>query len=133
MARFMLDTDIASCVMKGSSPSVMKKLARHAISDVCISVITKCELIYGVEISPRRNQDQARLDVLLRHIVVLDFPEHAALDYGQIRGHLKQTGQMIGANDLLIAAHARCLAMTLVTNNTREFNRVPGLKLENWA
>jgi tRNA(fMet)-specific endonuclease VapC len=90
-------------------------------------------LNYGVEVSPRRRQDQAALDVFLRHVAVLEFPSDAALDYGVIRAHLKKRGTMIGANDLLIAAHARCLGLTLVTNNMREFKRVQGLKVENWA
>jgi tRNA(fMet)-specific endonuclease VapC len=63
---------------------------------------------------------------------VLDYPSEAALDYAQIRASLKLSGRMIGGNDLLIAAHARCLGLTLVTNNTREFKRVHGLTVENW-
>jgi tRNA(fMet)-specific endonuclease VapC len=103
------------------------------VSDVCISAITKSELVYGVEVSPRRPKDQVALDEFLRHVQVLDFPSDAAFDYGRIRASLKLSGTMIGANDLLIAAHARCLGLTLVTNNTREFGRVQGLEIENWA
>jgi tRNA(fMet)-specific endonuclease VapC len=88
--------------------------------------------MYGVEVSPRRQQDQAALDAYLRHIGVLEYPDEAALHYAQIRAALKVSGTMIGANDLFIAAHARCLGLTLVTNNTREFGRVQGISVENW-
>jgi tRNA(fMet)-specific endonuclease VapC len=133
MAVYMLDTDISSYIMKRSHNSVLRRLQKVPVGDVCISVITKSELMYGVEASPRRQQDQAALDAYLRHVVVLDYPDQAALHYAQIRGDLRMRGTMIGANDLLIAAHARCLALTLVTNNTREFGRVQRLDLENWT
>jgi tRNA(fMet)-specific endonuclease VapC len=133
MAVFMLDTDISSYIMKRSNDAVLRKLRTVAVSDVCISAITRSELLYGVEVSPRRQRDQAALDAFLRYVQTLDYPGEAALDYGQIRADLKLNGTMIGANDLLIAAHARCLGFTLVTNNTREFGRVRGLKMENWT
>jgi len=133
MAIFMLDTDIASYIMKRSDDAVLRRLRTVAVSDVCISAIAKAELEYGVEVSPRRQRDQQALDAFLRHVAVLDFPGEAAAEYGRIRAGLKARGTMIGANDLLIAAHARCLGLTLVTNNTREFGRVQGLKMENWS
>jgi tRNA(fMet)-specific endonuclease VapC len=129
----MLDTDISSYVMKGSEPTVMRRLTSVPVGDVCISAITKAELMYGVEVSPRMAQDRARLEVFLRHMVVLDFIEEAASDYGEIRAWLKKQGAMIAANDLFIAAHARCVGLVLVTNNAREFQRVPGLTIENWC
>jgi len=133
MLRYMLDTDISSYVMKGSEPSVMKRLTAVPVGDVCISAVTKAELMYGLQLSPHVDQDRARLEVFLRHMVVLDFIEDAAADYGEIRAWLKKQGRMIGANDLFIAAHARCLGLVLITNNMREFKRVPGLTLENWC
>jgi tRNA(fMet)-specific endonuclease VapC len=133
MAVYMLDTDISSYIMKRSHDAVLKRLQTVPVSDVCISAITKSELMYGVEVSPRRQKDQAALDEYLRHVAVLDYPEAAALDYARIRGDLKARGVMIGANDLLIAAHACCAGITLVTNNTREFGRIPSLKIENWT
>ena len=133
MAVYMLDTDISSYVMKRSHDSVLKRLAKIPVADVSISAITKSELMYGVEVSPRRQQDQAALDAYLRHVEVLDYPSEAALHYAQMRAALKASGTMIGANDLFIAAHSRCLGLTLVTNNTREFGRVQGLSIENWA
>lgn len=133
MPRFMLDTDICSFIMRRSSEAVLNRLQAVPITDVCISVITKAELLYGVEISPRRHQDSPAVDAFLRHLAVLDFPDEAAAHYAEIRAELKKRGDMIGANDLLIAAHARCLGLILVTNNTREFGRVRGLAIENWT
>jgi tRNA(fMet)-specific endonuclease VapC len=133
MPVYMLDTDISSYVMKRSNNSVLRQLAKVPVAEVSISAITQSELMYGVEVSPRRQQDQAALDAYLRHVEVLEYPGDAALHYAQIRAALKASGAMIGANDLFIAAHARCLGMTLVTNNTREFRRVAGLTIENWA
>ena len=110
--------------MKRTHPHLLQRLQRTQVSDVCISVITKSELMFGVEISPRQKQDKAVLDEFLRYVEVLDLPSDAAADYAQIRGALRLQGAMIGANDLFIAAHARCLGLTLVTNNTREFGGV---------
>jgi len=133
MPLYMLDTDISSYMMKRSNRFVLEKLQTIAVSDLCISAITNSELMFGVEISPRRQKDQVSLDEFLQYVEVLDYPAEAALDYGQIRAHLKMRGTIIGTNDLLIAAHARYLGLTLVTNNTREFGRVPQLKIENWT
>jgi tRNA(fMet)-specific endonuclease VapC len=133
MPVYMLDADISSYIMNGSDEAVARRLSRTAANDVCISVITKSELLFGVEISPRRHQNQKALDDYLRFVTVLDLPEEAALHYAQIRAALRQKGTMIGSNDLFLAAHARALSLTLVTNNTREFGRVPHLKFENWT
>lgn len=133
MPRCMLDTDTCSYMMKRSHNELLKRLRRTPVSDVCISVITKSELLFGVEVSPRREQDEAALNAFLRYVEVLDFPEEAAPHYAEIRADLKTRGRMIGANDLLIAAHARSLGLTLVTNNTSEFGRVPSLAMENWT
>jgi len=133
MARYMLDTDTCSYVMKRSSPPVLRRLQAVPVADVCMSVITKSELLYGVEVSPRRTQDAAALAAFLPYVEVLDFSNDAARHYAEIRGDLKKRGALIGANDLFIAAHARCLGLTLVSNNTAEFGRVKGLAIENWA
>ncbi len=94
---------------------------------------SQAELLFGVEVSPRRQQDHAALDEYLRHVEVLDFPDQAALHFAQIRAVLEARGTMIGANDLFIAAHAPSIELTLVTNNTAEFGRVDDLKIENWT
>jgi tRNA(fMet)-specific endonuclease VapC len=133
MPRFMLDTDTCSYIMKRSHANVLSRLASTSVEDVCISVITQSELAYGVEVSPRKKQDDAALQGLLRYLDVLDFPAKASSHYASIRAALKHRGEMIGANDLFIAAHARSLNLTLVTNNVREFRHVRGLALENWT
>lgn len=133
MLRFMLDTDICSYVMKRSDELLLKRLQKIPVSDVCISVVTKSELLYGVEVSPRRHHDEAALNAFLNYIEVLDFPESASSHYAQIRAQLKKSGKTIGANDLFIAAHARSLGLTLVTHNTREFGRVSRLAIEDWT
>jgi tRNA(fMet)-specific endonuclease VapC len=133
MARYMLDTDMCSYIMKRSSQAVLSRLQAVPVTDICISVITKSELLYGVEVSPRRIQDATALKTFLPYVEVLEFPDDAAAHYAQIRADLKTRGKTIGANDLFIAAHARSLGLTLVTNNIAEFGRVKGLTLENWT
>ena len=133
MARYMLDTDTCSYVMKRSSLPVLRRLEAVPVADVCMSVITKFELLYGVEVSPRRTQDAAALAAFLPYVEVLDLPDDAARHYAEIRADLKRRGALVGANDLLIAAHARSLGLVLITNNTAEFGRVKGLAIENWT
>ena len=133
MPRFMLDTDTCSYIMKRSHPLVLKRLQAVPVDDVCMSVVTKAELLYGVEVSPRRVHDAAALAAFLPYVEAVDLDEGAALHHAEIRADLKRRGVIIGANDLFIAAHARALGLTLVTNNTAEFERVPHLRLDNWA
>ena len=133
MPRYMLDTDTCSYIMKRSNDTLLKKLQKVPLDDICISVITKAELLYGVEVSPRRQQDEAALKSFLDYLEVLDFPDQASVHYAEIRADLKKSGRLIGANDLFIAAHARREGLTLVTNNTKEFGRVRNLHLENWT
>ena len=138
MLRYMLDTDICSHVMKRSHDPVLRRLQRVPVSDVCVSVVTKSELLYGVEVSPRRQQDEAALNAFLNYVEVLDFPDTASSHYAQIRAQLKKSGglkskKMIGANHLFIAAHARSLGLTLVTHNSQEFRRVHRLTIEDWT
>jgi tRNA(fMet)-specific endonuclease VapC len=133
MPRFMLDTDICSSIMKRLHPLVLKRLQAVPVADVCMSVVTKAELLYGVEVSPRRNQDAAALAAFLPYVEALALTDDAATHYAEIRADLKKRGAMIGTNDLLIVAHARGLGITLVTNNTQELARAPGLTIENWT
>jgi len=132
MSRYMLDTDMCSYVMKRNN-MVVKRIERLAVDDVCISVISKAELLFGIELSPRREQDGNALRAFLQYAEVVDFSDRAAIFYAKVRADLQKRGTMIGANDLLIAAHALSLGLTLVTNNTREFRRVRDLVVENWA
>ena len=133
MPRYMLDTDTCSYIMKRSHPLVLKRLQAVPVGDVCMSVITKSELLYGVEVSPRRAHDAGALAAFLPYVEALDFADDAALHYAGIRGDLKKRGALIGANDLFIAAHARALGLTLVASNTAEFERVKELRLDNWT
>lgn len=133
MPRVMLDTDTCSCIMKRSHPLVLKRLQSFSVDEVCMSVVTKAELLYGVEVSPRSAHDAAALAAFLPYVEAVDLDEGTALHYAELRADLKRRGVMIVANDLFIAAHARALGLTLVTNNTAEFNRVSELTLENWT
>jgi tRNA(fMet)-specific endonuclease VapC len=133
MPLYMLDTDTCSYIMKRSHPTVLKRLQAAPVSDVCMSVITKAELLYGVEVSPRRAQDAAALAAFLPYVEAVDFADDAAHHYAEIRADLKRRGTLIGANDLFIAAHARARGLVLVTNNTAEFQRVDNLELDNWT
>ena len=133
MPRFMLDTDTCSYIMKRSHPLVLKRLQSVPVSDVCMSVVSKAELLYGVEVSPRRAQDAAALAAFLPYVEVVALDDDAARHYADIRADLRRRGSLIGANDLFIAAHARSRGLILVTNNTSEFERVGGLVIENWT
>ncbi|MGE0813848.1 MAG: type II toxin-antitoxin system VapC family toxin [Vicinamibacterales bacterium] len=129
----MLDTDTCSYIMKRSHPLVLKRLQSVPVDDVCISVVTKAELLYGVELSPRRAHDSAALAAFLPYVDAVALDEDVALHYADIRADLRRRGAMIGANDLFIAAHARALGLTLVTNNVAEFGRVRDLRIDNWT
>ncbi|MGH7573658.1 MAG: type II toxin-antitoxin system tRNA(fMet)-specific endonuclease VapC [Longimicrobiales bacterium] len=129
----MLDTDTSSYIMKRSHENVLNRLRAVPVVDVCISVVTKAELLFGVQLSPRPKRDATALNAFLLHVEALDFVDEGAAHYADIRADLRRRGKMIGANDLFIAAHARSLGLTLVTNNTAEFGRVNGLQIENWA
>ena len=131
--KYMLDTNIISYAKSNRPETVLNKLKQHEYKDLCISVVTLAELEYGVCNSPDPDRNRMALMIFLAGITVMPFDANAAKEYGKIRFDLKSKGHMIGANDLLIAAHARSLGLTLVTNNTKEFERVDGLKLENWA
>ena len=119
--------------MKRSNAAVIERLQAVPISCVAISIITKSELLDGVELFPRCQQDSLALKEDLRHIEMLDFDDEAAEHYANIRGFLKTSDEMIGAKDLFIAAHARSKQRILTTNNMREFGREPHSQLENWA
>jgi len=111
----------------------MRRLERVAVGDVCISAVTLSELMFGVVMSRRTEQEQAALDVFLRHVAVVNYPAEAAAHYGSVREALHWREGMIGTHELLVAAHARSLGATLVTGKTRELGLVPGFASEKWA
>ncbi|MGA1875646.1 MAG: type II toxin-antitoxin system tRNA(fMet)-specific endonuclease VapC [bacterium] len=131
--RFLLDTNICIYIIKRKPFQVINKLRTFNISDIGISSITLSELEYGVVKSSRSDQNRDALINFLAPLEIIPYDDRAASHYGEIRAHLERIGQPIGAMDMLIAAHARSLAVTLVTNNSREFERVPQLQLENWV
>jgi tRNA(fMet)-specific endonuclease VapC len=130
--QYMLDTDICIYIAKRKPASVQQKLLSLSPGDACLSAVTYAELRYGAEKSERREQNLQTLERLRNAIAVQAFDELASEQYGEIRAHLEKKGQIIGGNDLLIAAHAKSLGLTLVTNNVREFKRVPDLAVEFW-
>ncbi len=131
--RLMLDTNICIYIIKKKPRRVIERLRKYAISDVTISAITLSELEYGVTKSSRPEKNRDALCGFLAPIEIVPFDHRAAYQYGEIRTFLERKGIPIGAMDQLIAAHARSLSLTLVTNNIREFRRIPDLLLENWA
>lgn len=131
--RYMLDTNICIYVIKHKPESVFRKLKKIKPEDVCISSITYAELAYGVEKSAQPERNRLALSMMLSSIEIVAFDDAAAADYGEIRAGLERKGTAIGSLGMLIAAHARSLGCTLVTNNTKEFCRVEGLKLANWV
>jgi len=130
---YLLDTNICIAIIKKCPPEVKKKMIQTAVGEVAISSIVLAELWYGIELSEKKTENRAALCDFLQYVVVLDWPEQAGRKYGKIRAHLKQKGTPVGANELLIAAHALALDAILVSDNTREFSRIPELKLENWV
>jgi tRNA(fMet)-specific endonuclease VapC len=132
-ARYMLDTNICIYLRQNRPPEVTTRFRQMQHGDAVISVITYGELHYGAERSQQRTHALESLGRLVSLLPVVPLPGEAATAYGEIRAALEARGEMIGGNDLWIAAHAKSEGLTLVTNNEREFKRVPGLKLQNWT
>jgi tRNA(fMet)-specific endonuclease VapC len=130
---FMLDTNICIYIIKNHPSAVIDKMKQFAPPDLVISSITICELEYGVSKSVNPEKNRQSLAKFLTPFEIASFHEGAASHCGEIRTHLERIGKTIGAMDMLIAAHARSLSLTLVTNNLKEFERVPGLRVENWV
>ncbi len=133
MARYLLDTNICIYIRQKRPPAVLKRFQKLAVGDAAISVITYGELMYGAEKSQNRQSAVMRLQGLVSLLPVLSMPENAGAGYGAVRATLEAGGNMIGNNDLWIAAHALSAALILVTNNESEFKRVRGLTVENWT
>lgn len=131
--RYMLDTNICIYAIKHKPEKVFLELQKHDSSEVCISSVTYAELVHGVEKSAAVERNRLALSMLLANVDILDFDVNAANSYGKIRADLEKKGTPIGALDMMIAGHARSLGYTVVTNNVKEFARVDGLEIENWA
>ena len=131
--KYMLDTNIIAYAVNRRIPRVLEKIREHLAEGLCISAVTMAELEFGICNSSCPEQNRLALMLFLSPIDVLPFDGLAAAHYGTIRADLKRRGEPIGANDLLIAAHARSLGLTLVSNNLKELDKVEGLFTENWV
>ena len=130
---YMLDTNAVIMCIRHPDWPILPRVEQHVGKDVCISVITLGELEYGAKKSTDPAKTRAGLYHFLSGIPVLNFDSKAAQHFGDIYGELEMKGMRIGDRDTLIAAHARALGYTLVTNNVREFSRVQGLTIEDWS
>lgn len=131
MLKYMLDTNIVIYVIKRRPVEILEVFNAH-VSQMCISSITLAELLHGVEKSSMITQNLRKVEDFVSRLEVLAYENTAASHYGDIRADLEKKGTVIGVNDLHIAAHARSEGLILVSNNIREFERVEGLRLENW-
>ena len=130
---YMLDTDICIYIVKRKPLRVLKRLELIQPDQLSMSAITFAELMNGAKKSQRVEANVSRLNALGEILEICSFDQQAAVAYGDVRSSLEKRGEVIGAHDLLIAAHALSLDRILVTNNEREFKRVEGLKVDNWA
>lgn len=133
MPRYLIDTNICIYIAKQRPPEVLARFEKLAPGDVAMSVITFGELRFGAHRSQYRQKVLDALERLTLAVPVLSMDDETGRHYGEIRAELQRQGNAIGNNDLWIAAHARSQGLVLVTNNEREFVRVPGLDAENWA
>ncbi|HEX3953937.1 MAG TPA: type II toxin-antitoxin system VapC family toxin [Stellaceae bacterium] len=131
MLRYMLHTNICIYIIK-NKPAAVRARFNECADELAISTITLAELHFGAENSAKPAQNRQEIEQFLSRLAVLEFSAEAAMHYGQIRAALKRAGRPVGPHDMLIGAHARSASLVLVTNNTREFERIPGLQIENW-
>jgi tRNA(fMet)-specific endonuclease VapC len=133
VARYLLDTNICIYIRQQRPAVVPKRFLEIPAGDVVMSEITWGELVYGAEKSRQRDDAMRRLEELASIIPIQPLPADAGLVYGRFRAALEKRGEIIGGNDLWIAAHAFAASLTLVTNNEREFKRIKGIRVENWV
>lgn len=131
--RYLLDTNICIYLIKQKPQNVIARFQTLTISDICISSITVAELEYGICKSQQPDKNRKALTQFLLPLEIVEFGQAAAIIYGSIRSDLESRGLVIGSMDMLIAAHALSLGVTLVSNNVREFSRISNLSLDNWA
>ena len=133
MKEIMLDTNICIYIMKNKPEHIREKLRTYNLGDVYLSSIVVSELYYGAYKSEQVERNLVALEYFLKPFNIIDYDLRASIEYGKIRGTLEKVGKAIGGIDMLIAAHARSLDFTLVTNNTKEFERIENLAIDNWA
>ena len=129
----LLDTNVCIYIIRRRPQSVLRRFEDYGIGQVGVSSVTVAELRYGAEKSARPEQNLEALGKFLLPLETLAFGDEAATAYGRVRTALERSGTPVGPLDTLIAAHAVSVSATLVTNNTREFQRVPGLEVEDWT
>jgi len=129
----MLDTNICIYIIKKHPEKVLKHFESFQLGDICLSIISFSELLYGVEKSLYPEKNQKALEEFILPIEILPFDAEAAYHYARLRANLEKKGTIIGSMDLMIAAHALSTDTTLITNHIKEFQRVPNLKLEDWV
>jgi tRNA(fMet)-specific endonuclease VapC len=132
MLRYMLDTNICIFTIK-NKPAIVRQAFRDNQGQLCMSTVTLMELVYGTERSTKPKDNLAVVEGFAARLELLDYNSAAAIHTAQLRGELASLGTPIGPYDHMIAGHARSLGLILVTNNTREFERVPGLRIEDWV
>lgn len=130
-SRYLLDTNIVSDLIRHPQGKIARKIARIGEEAVCTSIIVACELRYGAARKGSARLSE-QLEAVLAPLDILSFEADADRHYGTLRAHLERSGQIIGPHDLLIAAQALAIGLTLVTDNLNEFKRVPSLKVQNW-
>lgn len=133
VARYLLDTNICIYIRRRRPPEVLARFEKLKPGEATLSVITYGELLYGAEKSQSRDWARQLLQELVEHLPILPLPAEAAETYGATRADLEARGEVIGNNDLWIAAHAKTAGLALVTNNEREFKRINGLEIQNWV
>ncbi len=132
MLQYMLDTNICIYVIKNYPPKLRERFNRLA-EQLCMSSVTLAELVYGAEKSARRLENLQAVEQFSARLEVLAFSPKAAVHFGQIRADVERLGKPVGPLDMLIGAHARAEGLIIVTNNVREFRRLPGVRVENWV
>ncbi len=130
--KYLLDSNVCIDYLTGRFPQVTRRIQSLMPENLCLSSIVVAELRYGADKSAKPNRNHQLLNVLTDETPGRDFDRTAASIYGQVRAALEKKGQLIGPNDMLIAAHALSLGLVLVTDNVKEFKRVRGLEVENW-
>ena len=129
----MLDTNTCIYIIKRKPPNVIERFKQTEISQIGISSITLSELFYGVSKSSKPEQNKIALMQFVAPLEILSYDDEAAQYYGDLRTHLEKQGTPIGSLDMLIAAHALSIACILITNNEKEFIRIPNIKIDNWV
>jgi tRNA(fMet)-specific endonuclease VapC len=130
--KYMLDTNICIGLIRQKPQKLIRRLTRCEPGEVGVSSITIAELAYGANKSNQVENNLSALDQFLLPIEITDFDQRASAAYGVVRAYLEREGKIIGSMDLLIGSHALSLGLTLITNNTNEFQRIPKLKIEDW-